>query len=172
MALLGVQSLIYGVDDLDAAARFYDDFGLVAARRGADGVDYALEDSSTLLLRRNDDPALAPRFTTASGVREVIWGVDSQAALDALGTSLAADRKVTRDADGTVHTSDDNGIAIGLRLFARKHLEAVTSTENAPGQIRRWNAHRRWVKRAEPRCMNHVVFGVPDVDRADRKSHV
>ncbi len=166
MPLLGVQSLVYGVDDLDAAIRFHDDFGLVATRRDADGVDYVLEDGSTVLLRRNDNPALPARFTTAPGVREVIWGVDTQAALDALRANLAADRKVEADADGTLHTHDDNGIAIGFRLFARKPLEAVVSMENAPGEIRRWNTHRRWVKRAAPRCMNHVVFGVPDVDRA------
>ena len=166
MALLGVQSLIYGVDDLDAAARFYDDFGLDATRRGADGVDYALEDGGTVLVRRNDDPALPPRFTTMPGVREVIWGVDSQAALDALEASLATDRTVRRDADGGLHTVDDNGIAFGLGVHARKPLDAVPSIENAPGDIRRWNTHRRWVKRAQPRCINHVVFGVPDVDRA------
>ncbi len=122
MALLGVRSPIYGVDDLEAATRFYDDFGLVAAQRGAGVVDYTLEDGSTVLLRHNDDPTLPPRFTTAPGVREVIWGVDSQAALEA---SLATDRRVARDADGTVHASDDNGITIGLRLFAR--CGAITS---------------------------------------------
>ena len=166
MALLGVQSLIYGVDDLDAATRFYDDFGLKAVRQDAAGVDFALEDGGTVLIRRNDDPALPPRFSKAAGVREVIWGVDTQPALDALATSLASDRAVRRDPDGSLHSTDDNGIAIGFRLFARTPLEAVTSTENAPGEVRRWNAHRRWVRRAEPRCINHVVFGVPDLDRA------
>ncbi|MBL8385965.1 MAG: VOC family protein [Burkholderiales bacterium] len=166
MALLGVQSLIYGVDDLEAASRFYDDFGLAATRRDAAVVEYTLEDGASVVLRRNDDPALPARFTSAPGVREVIWGVDTSAALEALGASLAADRKVTRDADGTLHTTDASGIAIGFRVFARKPLEAVTSTENAPGQVRRWNEHRRWVRRAQPRCMNHVVFGVPDVDAA------
>ena len=166
MALLGVQSLIYGVDDLEAAVRFHDDFGLTATRRDAAAVDYALEDGGTVLIRRNDDPALPTRFTTAPGVRELIWGVDTQTALDSLEKSLGADRLVRRDSDGTLHTSDDCGIAIGFRLFARKPLEAVASTENAPGEIRRWNAHRRWVKRAAPRCINHVVFGVPDIDRA------
>ncbi len=166
MALLGVQSLIYGVDDLDAATRFHDDFGLKAVRQDAAGVDFALEDGGAVLLRRNDDPALPPRFSKAPGVREVIWGVDTQRALDALETSLASDRAVRRDPDGTLHSSDDNGIAIGFRLFARTPLEVVTSTENAPGEVRRWNAHRRWVRRAEPRCINHVVFGVPDLDRA------
>jgi len=166
MALLGVQTLIYGVDNLDEAARFYDDFGLLAERRSDDGVDYALEDGSTLLLRRIDDPALPPALSEAPGVREVIWGVDSQAALDELDASLSTDRKVLRDLDGTLHTHDDCGLAIGFRRFIRKPLEAVASTENAPGDIRRWNTHRRWVKRAQPRCINHVVFGVPDVDRA------
>ena len=166
MTLLGVQSLIYGVDDLDDAARFYDDFGLAAERRGDDGVDYALEDGSTLLLRRKGDSALPPGFSNAPGVREVIWGVDSLAALDGLEASLSSDRKVSRDADGTLHTHDDSGISIGFRVFMRKPLAAITSIENAPGEIRRWDMHRRWVKRAQPRCINHVVFGLPDVDGA------
>jgi catechol 2,3-dioxygenase-like lactoylglutathione lyase family enzyme len=166
MALLGVQSLIYGVDNLDETARFYDDFGLIAERRGDDGLDYVLEDGSTLLLRRNDDPALPPRFSVGAGVRELIWGVDSQDALDGLEASLSADRKVALDLDGTLHTHDDCGIAIGFRVFVRKPLASIASTENAPGEIRRWNTHRRWVKRAQPRCINHVVFGVPDVDCA------
>jgi catechol 2,3-dioxygenase-like lactoylglutathione lyase family enzyme len=166
MALLGVQTLIYGVDNCDEAARFYDDFGLVAERRGDDGVDYVLEDGSTLLLRRIDDPALPPTLSDAPGVREVIWGVDSQAALDELEASLSTDREVLRDLDGTLHTHDDCGLAIGFRVFIRKPLEAITSTENAPGDVRRWNTHRRWVKRAQPRCINHIVFGVPEVDSA------
>jgi catechol 2,3-dioxygenase-like lactoylglutathione lyase family enzyme len=166
MALLGVQSLIYGVDDLAAAAHFYDDFGLQATARSDTGIDYALEDGSTVLLRRKDDAALPPRFTETAGVREVIWGVDTPAALAALEQSLSTDRAVRRDADSTLHTVDDNGIVIGFRLFARKPLTPVASLENAPGDIRRWNSHRRWVKRAQPQCINHVVFGVPDIDRA------
>ena len=40
MALLGIESLIYGVDDLPAAIRFYDDFGLEAkAFRIADAAE-------------------------------------------------------------------------------------------------------------------------------------
>ena len=101
MSLLGTQSLVYGVDDLEAATRFYDDFGLVAQRRDAHGVDYVLEDGGTVLLRRNDDPGLPPPFTKTPGVREVVWGVDTQASLDALEKSLATDRTVRRDADGT-----------------------------------------------------------------------
>ena len=69
--MLGVQSLTYGVDNLDDAARLYDDFGLVAERRGDDGLDHVLEDGSTLLLRRNDDPALPPRSFLRTGV--VTW---------------------------------------------------------------------------------------------------
>ncbi len=33
MTLLGVQSLVYGIDDLDTCTRFYEDFGLEVADR-------------------------------------------------------------------------------------------------------------------------------------------
>src|SRR5476649_507667 len=81
MPLLGIETLLYGVDDLDVAARFYDDFGLEAVERDAAGVRYRLPEGSFFILRRSDDPSLPPAFLGGQGPREIIWGVDTQASL-------------------------------------------------------------------------------------------
>ena len=103
MSLLGIETLVYGVDDLDTCVRFYDDFGLEAERRDLDGVDYRLPEGSRVLLRRNDDPSLPKRFSEEPGVREVIWGVDGAESLAAIRAELERDREVKADADGTLH---------------------------------------------------------------------
>jgi catechol 2,3-dioxygenase-like lactoylglutathione lyase family enzyme len=164
MSILGVQTILYGVDDLDACTRFYDDFGLEPLGRDERGADFGLPEGSRVLLRRSDDPSLPPAFASGPGAREVIWGVDSTASLEALAKNLAADREVTRDADGTLHTRDDIGIPIGFRVWQRVPPAHDENTENGLGAIRRWNRHRKWYERAAPKLIHHVVFGTPEVD--------
>ena len=167
MALLGIETLIYGVDDLEACLKFYDDFGLQSVERDAGGAVYRLPEGSSFVIRRSDDPRLPPAFLNGPGPREIIWGVDSPAALEAIATELGRDREVRQDPDGTLHTQDEAGICIGFRLFARQPLAVDPAPpENNLSEPVRWNRHRKWYERAAPKLINHVVFGVPDVDRA------
>ena len=167
MALLGIESLVYGVDDLETAVRFYDDFGLLAVERDGRGVRYRLDEGSSFILRRADDPSLPPPFLPGQGPREVIWGVDSKASLDAIVAELGRDREVARDPDGAVYTRDDAGINIGFRVFARQDLGVSEAPpENNLSRAGRWNQHRKWYEHARPKLINHVVFGVADVDAA------
>ena len=165
MAIVGVQCLVYGVEDLDGSVKFYEDFGLPMVRRGPQGADFGLPEGSQVLLRQRADPTLPPPFEDGSGAREVIWGVDSAKSFDSIEKSLASDRDVKRAGDGTLHTRDDLGIPIGFRVFERVKPAPIESVENTLGNIKRWNAHRKWFQRAEPKLIHHVVFGVPDIDR-------
>jgi catechol 2,3-dioxygenase-like lactoylglutathione lyase family enzyme len=165
MTLLGVESLVYGIDDLDTCTRFYEDFGLEVAERGSAMTRFELAEGSSVILRRRDDPALPKAFLGEPGPREIIWGVDSQAALESVASDLERDRTVHIDADGTVHSSDDSGICIGFRVFPRKPLGVIAAQdENNLARVARWNRHRKWYERASPKQINHVVFGVPNID--------
>jgi catechol 2,3-dioxygenase-like lactoylglutathione lyase family enzyme len=166
MSVLGVESVVYGVDDLAVTIRFYEDFGLRLVSQDETGAEFDLPEGSRIVLRAADDPTLPPPFAEGPGAREVIWGVDSAASRDAIASNLGADRNVTRDAEGTLHTYDDVGIPIGFRVFARKSIPGEATVENAPGDVRRWNAHRRWYPRAQPKIIHHTVFSLPDVDAA------
>src|SRR5262245_4201077 len=105
MPIGGIESAIYGVEDLQASATFYDDFGLQAIKRTPDEVVYRLEEGSRVILRRIDDPSLpahAPNFS-GSGVRETFFGIDSREELELYEADLRRDREVRRDPDGTLH---------------------------------------------------------------------
>lgn len=164
MPILGIESLVYGVDDMDASTRFFVDFGLEPISSGAEGAVFRLSEGSRVVLRRRDDPGLPAASFEGSGAREVVWGVDSQASLDAIERALRTDRDVRRDADGTLHLHDDCGIAVGLRVYARMLPALDGSIENGLGEIRRWDAHRKWYRRAVPKVIHHAVYGVTDVD--------
>ena len=167
MALLGIETLVYGVDDLESCLRFYGDFGLEAETSDSLGASFRLPEGSRFVIRSSAAPDLPPAFLNGPGPREVIWGVDTPEALGAIAAELSRDREVRADTDGTLHTRDEAGISIGFRVFDRQALGvSAAPPENNLAAPARWNRHRKWYDRARPKLINHVVFGVPDVDRA------
>ena len=89
MAILGIESVIFGVEDLERCTRFWDDFGLVAVARTADESVFEVASGSKVVVRRKDDRRLPPAYFEGSGVRETVWGVDTPESLEKLVAGLA-----------------------------------------------------------------------------------
>ena len=123
MPINGVQTAIFGVDDLNLCDKFFTDFGLKAVSRSDDAINYRLPEGSFVILKKSDDPSLPAAYSPGSGIREVIWGVTSAHDLDEIEAELKKDRAVIKDPDGTLHSADDLGLAVGFRAFR----EAATS---------------------------------------------
>ncbi|MFT4046788.1 MAG: VOC family protein [Solimonas sp.] len=162
MSILGIESVIYGVDDLPLCTRFWDDYGLT--RLAADGRESVFEvaSGSRIVVRLADDPRLPPAYFDGPGVRETIFGVDTAESLETLVAGLKTDREVRRDADGTAHFFTDDGTPLGLRVWAKRPVVSQPDPVNAPGLIRRLNQQRKWRLRARPKTINHIVYLADD----------
>jgi catechol 2,3-dioxygenase-like lactoylglutathione lyase family enzyme len=158
MAILGIESAIFGVDDLELCTRFWDDFGLVPVSRTADESVFEVASGSKVVIRHRNDPRLPPAYFEKPGVRETIWGVDTPEALEALVADLSRDREIRRDPDGTAHFHADDGLPLGLRVWKKRVVTTVADKVNSPGRIERLNQHRQWRARARPKTINHIVF--------------
>jgi catechol 2,3-dioxygenase-like lactoylglutathione lyase family enzyme len=165
MAINGVETAVFGVDDIQLCRRFLGDFGLEEVETSSQQVRFKLAEGSNVILRRSDDPDLPKPFAAGPGIRQVIWGVDSLGALDEIAKDLSRDRHVEVEPDGTVLTVDDMGLAIGFRVFDRQKLKAEVDLVNSPGRSDRWNRHRNWYDKAKPKLIHHVVFGYPDLQK-------
>ena len=164
MAIVGVASLVYGVDDVDQCTRFFDDFGLgLEATSTAESL-FRLPEGSTVILRTIEAARPEGSEIVGAGVQEVILGVDTAENLDELVRRVGADRAVRQDEDGTVHFIAEGGVPLGLRLFAKKPVVSAPDPINAPGYVQRLNRNRRYRKRALPRVIQHVVFAVRDIE--------
>jgi catechol 2,3-dioxygenase-like lactoylglutathione lyase family enzyme len=164
MAIVGIESLIYGVGDVALCTRYFEDFGLSCVAQDGEVSEFRLAEGSRVIIRHRDDPALAVSSMVGDGVREVIWGVDEDASLETLVAGLATDREVRRDGDGTAHFVTDLGLPMGLRRFNKKPVVYAPDPINAPGRVNRLNQHRKWRERAHPKVIAHVVFSVPDYE--------
>jgi catechol 2,3-dioxygenase-like lactoylglutathione lyase family enzyme len=166
VAILGIESLIYGVDDVGVCTKFFGDFGLPLMSQQQSVSTFKLEEGSKVIVRAIDDPGLPRSSLVGTGVREVIWGVDSPESLEALATDLRRDREVRHDGDGTVHFLTDCGLPFALRLFTKTRVVSAPDLLNAAGTVNRLNRPRKWRLRARPKAINHVVFNVPDFERS------
>ena len=168
MSITGIESLIYGVADIEKCVRYFEDFGLTLVESSPNQGRFELEEGSSVVIRHRDDPLLPPTRMEGDGVREVIWGIDSAAAIDRLAGNLPKECGISRSDDGTVQFSTPFGLPMGLRVFARRPVVYAPDPVNAPGRINRLNQHRKWRERARPKVINHVVFAIPEYEEGYR----
>jgi catechol 2,3-dioxygenase-like lactoylglutathione lyase family enzyme len=163
MAIVGIERLIYGVDDVEKSARFFGDFGL-GALDGPNGVQFGLVNGARVVVLPLGDIALPQGGAIVGpGVHEVIWGVDTAAALDELRARLEAVVDVSWDGE-LARFVTPFGVPMGLRAWTPRPVLCAPDVSNAPGRVERLNRPRRWRLKATPRLISHVVFAVPSYD--------
>lgn len=161
MTIFRIESLVYGVEDMEAGARYFEDWGLQAVERGARGAEFRLPSGQTILLRQAADKSLPVTAESGSTLREIIWGVDSAKSLESIGAELERDREVKAGADGTLHARDESGFAIGFRRSAARAGEKTSGTKPAASRMNRpFDPERR----ARPTRIGHVVYLVTKSD--------
>lgn len=166
MAIIGIETVLYGVNDVAECTRYFTDFGLPLLEQSEAHAHFRLDEGSNVIIRHISDPAIPPSKLVGIGVCEVIWGVDRQDSLDRLLQSLGRDREIRRDADGTAHCLTDDGLAIGFRLYRKNSVQSSPDPVNSPGNINRINQQRKWKVKARPKTIQHVVFQTPDPESA------
>lgn len=162
MAILGIESVEFGVDDLELCTRFWSDFGLTVRSRDESETVFEVQSGSRVIVRHGDNGRLPERNFPGNGIRRTIWGVDSQDNLERLAARLAERVEIRREADGTVLFQAPDGQNCGLRIWAKRAVLSNPDPVNGPGNIKRLNQWRQWRHKAIPKTINHVVFFSPD----------
>lgn len=170
MNILGPDTLYFGVDDVALCERFLKDYGLEPV---GDGRFEAL-DGTGVVIKHRDDPSL-PAWTlpTANMLRKTMYGVKDAATLESIKKEFEGEREVKTLSDGSLELLDDVGFALGFQVSIRKSHQLSAERVNAPGDI-----HRQKNKTGvnvdttelapKPRTLSHVVYFVPDADKAER----
>lgn len=164
MSIRGVDRVILGVDEMDAAQKFLHDFGLTEREKGQHGAVFEALDGTDLVLRGANDHALPMPVGAATNAREIIWGVDSTEALQAIGAELSKDRQVAMGSDGILRSRDATGYAIAFQVTTRHGYDASQPLLNAAGTSpQRVNRRVDFKAPHRPRSLGHIVLFVPDL---------
>ena len=130
MPIVGIETALYGVEDLATSTKFFEDFGLPLLHKNEAESHFVLEEGSNVILRNLNDTSIPESKYVGTGVKETIWGVDSEASLDRLIEDLSRDREVIRDGDGVAHFLSDCGMALGLKVFHRRKTDTDYLDDN------------------------------------------
>lgn len=158
MSILGIESVIFAVKDLEKNTKFWHDFGLNSVSEDENQSVFDVATGTQLIVRKLGDDRLPTESYPGEGIKLTYWGVDTQAALDNYTARLEADFDVIRHDDGSVICQAPDGQWIGLRVWNKKPVISQPDAVNAPGNIQRLNLHRKWRHKAIPKTINHVVF--------------
>ncbi|MEY9840057.1 VOC family protein [Streptacidiphilus sp. EB103A] len=161
MTIVRIERAVYGVEDMAECARFFEDFGLDPVHKSDVSVELATRTGQIVELRPLDDPMLPAAVEPGSTIREIVWGVGSQAELDRLHTELSRDREVTLDGEGVLHTLDETGYGIGFAVVAPQATQPTDRPVNTHGDARRWNAPIDPFGRVRPLRLCHVALNIP-----------
>lgn len=162
MGIQRIEEARFGVTDVAECVRFFGDFGLQQLESSPHGATFLTPAGQRLELLCEDDPSLPAALEAAPTIREVIWGVEDQASLDALADDLSRDREVEVEVAGVVHTRDDTGFGLGFRVARPRPVDPGEARRaNATGSVERWNQPLTRYGRAHPLRICHVALNIP-----------
>lgn len=170
MNILGPDSLVFGVDDLDACFKYLDDYGLKRVESGPSGATYEALDGTNCVVRKASDPGLPAPVAAAPNIRDQIYGVADKATLQTIGAEMSKDREVKQSSDGIIRCVDDTGYPIGFKVTERRKFSAPKYF-NVPGmsEHRAINALAAIDDAPIPVCtLSHIVLFAPDVVKAEK----
>ncbi|WP_274911108.1 VOC family protein [Streptomyces sp. WZ-12] len=163
MALHRLTSITLGVPDVEAAAGYYEEFGLTPVGDGTVRRFATQEGGEQLKLAHS-----ARRRLTELGV-----GVDDQDDLDRVAAGLSRlDVPAQRDATSLRVTDPNSHLTVILEIAP--HLEQTPTEQvpyNGPGRPSRPNVRAPGAERTNrvrPRKLGHVVIGSRDQDASQR----
>jgi catechol 2,3-dioxygenase-like lactoylglutathione lyase family enzyme len=171
MKITGLESLIFGLDDVAGAARFLTDYGLTPVHVSETGGSFEAIDGTSVVIAHEGDPRLPAPPTPGCRLRKTVMGVVDVATLQAIAAELRRDREVRRLDDGSIETVDDANFVIGFQVSNKRPFMLPGELSNAPGGVVFRPINSLGVPPPgaviRPRTLSHVVYFVPDVLKAE-----
>jgi len=171
MNIVGLDTLIFGVENIEECANYLKDYGLRPVNETSSGGRYEALDGTAVIIAKSGDESLPPKAENNSQLRKTVMGVADENSLMKIVNELRRDREVKELEDGSFETIDDVGFVIGFQLTIRREFKKEPELCNSPGSSlqRRVNVLGVNVNadQIRPSTLSHVVYFVPDAVKAE-----
>ena len=158
MDILGLEGLVFGVEDVTLAASFCRDFGLTEVGACASSAVFETADGSSIEIRATDDSELPPAIEAGSTLRKIIYGVKDADVLNEIETEMVRDRPAVRE-NGRLVITDDLGLSLAFQISQKRPFEPILPAANIPGHFQRpVNQRIDFERDVRPISIAHVVL--------------
>ncbi len=170
MKIIGLDSLLFGVDDLATAVSYFTDYGLNSVQASERGRRFEAMDGTAVEIRSGADKSIPAAMGPGCKLRQTVYGVADEKDLERIATELSKDRDVIRTNDGGVESADDMGFSLRFQKTVRRPFNAPAEVINSPGVALRRGMNQTAADpnaKIQPRTLSHIVYFVPDVAKAE-----
>lgn len=167
MSVLGIDEITFAASDLTRCKQFFTDWGMRLVSESAQTLVFETLNGCRVIAADPETPGLPLGLEADPTVREVVWGVRDEAALQRLGQAM-------RNQPGFMQTTDrfgctdPNGLAVRVQVSRKKEVAPACAQTNTWSQRTRLNQPSPVYERAEPIEVGHVVFFVTDLATVSR----
>lgn len=165
MNLQGIDEVTFGAADLAKCRQFFQDWGLTLVSEGPQELVFESLNGCRVIVAHSDKPGLPAGIEADPTMREVVWCVDSPAALDHFRKQLAGQPGFV-DTGDRVGCTDPNGLAVRVQVTKKRPVTLQSAKTNTWNERTRINAPSPAYDRATPVEVGHVVFFVHDLAAA------
>ena len=162
MRIQGIDEITFGAADLGRCRQFFTDWGLTLVTEEAQELVFESLNGCRVRVAHSDKPGLPAGIEPDPTLREVVWAVDSPAALEEARQRLTGQPGFV-DSGEQVGCTDPNGLALRLQLSRKRPLQLACALTNTWGSRQRVNQPSPAYDRATPVEVGHVVFFVKDL---------
>ena len=174
MSVLGIDEITYGVDDLATCRRFFLDWGLKLVEEATDRLVFECLNGCRVIVAANGHADLPPAIEEGPSLREVVWGVESEADLQRYADGIRDEPGFVQragDKGGRIGCTDPNGLAVRFQVTRKHDVEVKDAEYNTWNRKGRINEAAPAYERATPIEVGHVVFFVKDVIACEKFYH-
>jgi len=171
MSVEGIDEISYGADDLPACKQFFLDWGLTLVSEEPDRLLFETLNGCKVIVAASNHPTLPPAIEDRPTLREVVWGVDSDADLAAIEARIQhLPSFISTHINGVkrIGCTDPNGMAVRIQKTQKRKVELKSARYNTWDKKDRINEASPAYMRATPIEVGHVVFFVKDVHACER----
>ena len=133
MSVLGIDQITYAADDLPTCRTFFQDWGLALQSESADELAFECLNGCRVLVASLTKPGLPPAMEEGPTLREVVWGVQSDADLDRYAAAIRNEPgffDAPVDGARRIGCIDPNGLAVRLQVTRKRDVQVDCGAMN------------------------------------------
>jgi len=162
MQLLGIDEVTFGANDLEKCRQFFLDWGLSLHTESSQALVFTSLNGCRVVVAHSDKPGLPAGVEPDPTLREVVWGVASNAELDVVRERLTQQPGFV-DLGTRVGCTDPNGLAVRVQVTQKHAVTLACAKTNTWNDRQRVDQASPAYDRATPIEVGHVVFFVTDL---------
>jgi catechol 2,3-dioxygenase-like lactoylglutathione lyase family enzyme len=164
MSVLGIDEITFGAQDIARCRQFFLDWGLALIEETDTRLAFETLNGCRVIVAHSDTPGLAPGVEADPTLREVVWGVASDADLARYSAAMQAWPGFVQQ-DQRAGCTDPSGLAVRVQVSRKKSIDLDCTKVNTWTERSRVNQASPAYERALPIEVGHVVFFVKSLDK-------